>query len=255
MTPIQTFYKFIGDISLYCEVFAKGALASQTDSEGEFLAGKENCIIFTHGNGEDGRIFSSVIENLCENNYCITVDSRGHGKTEPGKEEFTVDLFSEDISKLADALELGKFSLCGFSDGGNAALTYAFRHPERLNKLCVVGANLNPSGMTFSAKLKIFTECFFTSLSKNKNDNAWLKYQLLSLMANYPHISPRMLRNITCPTLVVDAQHDLIQKKHTELIAKSIPDAKKVMVPKSSHNIFFSNPEYTSQMLKNFFCE
>lgn len=254
MTPIQTFYKSIGDISLYCEVFAKFAPESEPDAQGKFLAGKDNCIIFSHGNGEDGRIFSSVIDNLCEKDFCITVDSRGHGKTEPGKEEFTVDLLAEDISKLADALELGRFSLCGFSDGGNAALTYAFRHPERLNKLCVVGANLNPSAMTFSAKLEIFTKCFFASFSKNKNDASWLRYQLLSLMSNYPHISPRMLRNIACPTLVVDAQHDLIQKKHTALIASSIPAAKRITVPESTHNVFFSNPDFTANMLKEFFC-
>ena len=253
MKPVRTFYKSIGDISVYCEVFAKGDLADNTDAEGLFLLGKNNCIIFSHGNGEDGRIFSSVIESLCEDYYCITLDSRGHGKTEAGKEEFTVDLLAEDISKVADALNLGKFSICGFSDGGNAAITYAFRHPERISKLCVVGANLNPAGMVLSAKLEIFIKCAIASLSKDKNDEKWLKYQLLSLMANYPHISPRMLKNITCPTIVVDASRDLIQKKHTELITNSFPGAKRITVPDSTHNVFFSNPEYTAQMLNDFF--
>lgn len=255
MTPVQTFYKSIGDISIYCEVFAKGELAVGCDPEGAFLSGKENCIIFSHGNGEDGRIFSSVIEPLCKDFYCIIMDSRGHGKTDSGSEDFTVDLLAEDISKLADALLLPKFSLCGFSDGGNAAITYAFRHPERLTKLCVVGANLNPQGLTFSAKVPIFSAYMIASSNKNKNQDAWLKYQLLSLMVNYPHISPRMLKNIVCPTLVVDAERDLIKKKHTELIAYSIPSSKRVTVPESSHNIFFSNPEYSAKILKSFFCE
>ena len=37
--------------------------------------------------------------------------------------------------------------LLGFSDGGNTALTFALDHPERVRRLILNGANLDPSGV------------------------------------------------------------------------------------------------------------
>jgi pimeloyl-ACP methyl ester carboxylesterase len=76
---------------------------------------------------------------------------------------------AEDISKLCDLLNIGKFKLVGFSDGGNVAITYAIRHPERLSHLVVAGANISPSGLKMTTRLSIFTKYLLSKPSQNKN--------------------------------------------------------------------------------------
>lgn len=44
-------------------------------------------------------------------------------------------------------------------------------------------------------------------------------------MVNEPHISPESLSGITSPTLVIAGTRDLVKRRHTELIASSIPNS------------------------------
>lgn len=250
--------KKIDDIVIYYEVYSKNISKDEFESafDGEnFLEKNDNCIVLLHGNGEDHSIFKNQLDALCSFDYVIALDSRGHGKTTVGNEEFSIDLMAEDLAKFADETGLGKFALLGFSDGGNIALTYAVRHPERLCALAVSGANLNPSGLKPAFQIKTAAECFFAKLSKDKGERQNLKYQLLSLMTNHPHISSRLLSNIRCKTLVMAGERDLIKKGHTELIARSIPGAVLEIVPESSHCTILDNPEYVNAALGRFFAQ
>lgn len=250
--------KTIDDIEIYYEIHGKGPFAESFGDkfgDGAFFDARRDVLVLLHGNGEDMSIFSQVIDGLCENNYCITVDSRGHGKTSVGNKDYTIDLMAEDLSRLCDELNLGMFRLLGFSDGGNIALTYAARHPERLSALITIGANINPRGIKLSARLPMQLQYFAAKQGRDRSEKAYLKYQLLSLMVNYPHISPRVLKNIECPALVIDAQRDLISKNHTQLIADSIPNSKRVTVPDSSHAVFYDNPMHVAKCVAEFLAD
>lgn len=247
--------KTIDDIEIYYEIHGKCGRETEFKAVFDgtaFCEARDDVLVLLHGNGEDMNIFSQMLEEVCEKNYCLLIDSRGHGKTSAGKQEFTIDLMAEDLSKLCDELNLGKFRLLGFSDGGNIALTYAARHPERLSALITIGANINPQGIKLSSRLPMQISYFASKCAKDKSENANLKYQLLSLMVNYPHISPRVLRNIECPALILDAQRDLISKKHTKLIADSIPRSQYITVPKSSHAVFYDNPQFVASNVADF---
>lgn len=71
-------------------------------------------------------------------------------------------------------------------------------------------------------------------------------------MINYPHIAPRLLKNITCPTLVLDAQRDVIKPSHTNLIAKSIPNSEQIRINKSHHNIFKEQTDFVNELICDF---
>ena len=255
MAKIYSENKKIDDAVIYFEICASGLLAENFDNvfaDGKFTAPADNVIVFLHGNSEDGATFAKTVDDLCEKYYCIVPDTRGHGKSTAGNSEFTIDLLAEDLSKLCDELNLGHFKLIGFSDGANIALTYTVRHPERPSTLIVAGANINPRGLNTRFLINTKIKCFFAKQNMHKNEKAKLKYGLLSLMADHPHINPRLLKNITCPVLVMDAERDLIKKSHTDLIAASIQNPKRVTVPDSTHDVFFSNPDFTISAIKEF---
>jgi pimeloyl-ACP methyl ester carboxylesterase len=255
MIPVHSFYKAIDDTELYVEIFASGELENSFGSvfkDDAFLDSTDNVFILLHGNGEDGRLFSENIESFCNDSFVITVDSRGHGKSKRGTEPLTIDLMAEDLAKLCDEMNIGNFSLLGFSDGGNIALTYAVRHPERLSKLVLVGANINPGGIKTKFMLFTYFEYYFTKLFCFDADSKKQKLELLVLMLKYPNISPRLLKNIICPALVLDAQNDVIKRKHTKLIADSINSSKHIRISNSGHNIFKDNADEANRIISDF---
>ncbi len=255
MTPLFSGLFPVDDIKIYYEIYGGVGLAERFGSvfsNGKFSEKTDNVIVMLHGNGEDHTIFDFQTEALSKNHYLVVVDSRGHGKTNVGSCDFTIDLMAEDLSKFVDIMNIGAFVLVGFSDGGNIGLTYAVRHPERLSHLVVSGANINPLGIRLSTRIPMTVEYFFAKLSKNKSEAHNLRYQLLSLMVNYPHIAPRLLAKIGCPVLVIEAQNELITKKHTRLIADSIKDSKHLVVPDAGHNVFGDNPDFVNKAILDF---
>ena len=255
MTPTFSFTKKIDDINMYCELFAQKDKANIGFDGERFQNPPERLLILLHGNGEDGRIFSSQLNDFCQGFTVLTVDSRGQGKTTAGNQPFTVDLLAEDLSALCDSLGIGRFSAVGFSDGGNIAVTYAVRHPERLNALVIAGANLVPQGIKASMYIPLLLRYRMAAAKKNGGEESRIHRELLSLMVHYPHISHRLLSNIACPCLVMDGKRDCIKKSHTDSIAQAMPNAKRVTVPDAGHYIFRDNAPFVNREIMAFLTE
>lgn len=98
-------------------------------------------IIFIHGFPLNKMMWEKQIELLKENYHVIAYDIRGHGKTDAGNENFSIELFVNDLLSLMDALKIDKTILCGFSMGGYIALNSFENYPERFNALLLCDTN------------------------------------------------------------------------------------------------------------------
>lgn len=88
-------------------------------------------IFMIHGfpfNKEMWRAQADVLKNNCR---VITYDVRGHGGSDIGDSEFSIDLFAEDLICLMDALKIEKAFVCGLSMGGYIALRALEQYPNR----------------------------------------------------------------------------------------------------------------------------
>lgn len=98
-------------------------------------------IIFIHGFPFDKSTWNRQVEAL-ENNYrVIAYDVRGHGGSDAGKEDFTIELFVSDLLNLMDALKIKKSVLCGLSMGGYIALNAIEKYSKRFNALILCDTN------------------------------------------------------------------------------------------------------------------
>jgi 3-oxoadipate enol-lactonase len=99
--------------------------------------GKEgsSVIIFIHGFPFNKSIWNLQVESLKDRYRVITYDIRGHGDSETGKEDFSIDLFVNDLISLMDALKISKAILCGLSMGGYIALNATEKHGGRFDAL------------------------------------------------------------------------------------------------------------------------
>jgi pimeloyl-ACP methyl ester carboxylesterase len=187
--------------------------------------GEGHPLIFLHGNGEDSSYFEHQIPYFCNNYRVIAIDTRGHGKSPRGTKPFTIQQFAEDLKDFMEALNIAKAIVLGFSDGGNIALEFALKYPERVEKLILNGANLYPSGVKAIYQWPIEVGYRVAKHFSKKSEKAKHNAELLGLMVNEPHIDPRELARLTMPVLVVAGTKDMIKESHTRLIYNSLPNA------------------------------
>lgn len=185
-------------------------------------------LLLLHGNGESGDYFIHQLDEFARYFTVYAVDTRGHGQSPRGTAPFTISQFSDDLLGFMDEQGIERAHILGFSDGGNIALTFALRHPGRVGRLVLNGANLDPAGVRPSVQLPIVLGYKLASLFQAPKARA--NAELLGLMVNEPHIHPEELAALTMPVLVVAGSRDMIKASHSRLIADSLPDGRLVTI-------------------------
>lgn len=185
-------------------------------------------LLLLHGNGESGDYFIHQLDEFARYFTVYAVDTRGHGQSPRGTAPFTISQFADDLLDFMDEQGIERAHILGFSDGGNIALTFALRHPGRVGRLVLNGANLDPAGVRPSVQLPIVLGYKLASLFQAPKARA--NAELLGLMVNEPHIHPEELAALTMPVLVVAGSRDMIRASHSRLMADSLPDGRLVTI-------------------------
>ncbi len=211
-------------------------------------------LLLLHGNGEDGGYFVRQTEYFSRHYTVYALDTRGHGRSPRGAGPFTMARFAQDLLDFMDEQKLERAHLLGFSDGGNIALTFALLHPERVDRLVLNGANLDPGGVKPVIQIPIVLGYRLASLFAGRSPEARLHAEILGLMVNEPRIPPEALKELRLPVLVIAGTRDMIREAHTRMIAGALPDSRLVLIP-GDHFIAARNPEAFNQAVEVFLNE
>ena len=209
-------------------------------------------LILLHGNGEDHTYFVKQIPAFSPHFRLVLMDTRGQGQSTGGDGELNFSVFAADLLALMDHLQIAKAHLLGFSDGGNLALTFALAHPERVQSLILNGANLNPGGVKLSTQLPIVLGYGCCRLLSPFSHKARQNGAVLGLMVNHPHIPSQALAALTMPALVIVGERDMIRDRHSQLIARSLPNAQFVRIPGGDHFCAAKCPEVFNHAVLSF---
>lgn len=207
-------------------------------------------LVLLHGNGESHRVFDRMVPLLAPRHRLVALDSRGSGGSPRGGGELTIARMADDVDAALDALELKGVDVLGFSDGGNIALELALRHPGRIGRLVVVGANLFPEGLTQSALLP--TRLVHGGVRLVAHPRARSYAERLALMTKDPRIDPADLARVDMPALVVVGRHDLIRPEHSRLIATSLPNARLATVEHAGHMLPVTHAARLARIVEDF---
>ena len=211
--------------------------------------GQGKPLILLHGNGESSDYFRGQIDEFAQYYHVFALDTRGHGRTPRGEMPFTIRQFADDLRGFLDARGIDRANILGFSDGGNIAMIFAMRYPERVDRLILNGANLNTAGVRRIVQVPIELGYRIARSKAEKSDSARKNAEMLGLMVNDPNVDPKELSAIRAKTLVIAGTRDLIKASQTRQIAAGIPDAELVWI-KGDHFIARKNPaEYNRAVL------
>ena len=208
-------------------------------------------LILLHGYGEDCSYFAHQMDDFAAHFRVIAIDTRGHGQTPRGEAPFTIRQFADDLLVFMDEHAIEKAHLLGFSDGGNIAMIFALKYPERVGKLILNGANLNASGVKRKIQIPIEIGYRMAKLFAGRSPKAKKNAEMLGLMVNDPNVKVEELSRIQNKTLVIAGDNDMIKDQHTRLIAQSIPGAE-LCILQGNHFIANKNPQSFNEAVLRF---
>jgi pimeloyl-ACP methyl ester carboxylesterase len=226
-------------------------------------------LLIIHGNGGSINNFIYQIPYFSKNYKVILADSRSQGNSKDEGDSLSYEMMADDYAALLDEMKIDSAFLIGWSDGGINGLLLAIRHPEKVKKLAVTGANLWPDTTAIFDDVKqlILAEYNSAKTMTNKTPKQKSAWKLLRLMIEEPHISLTNLQKISVPALVIGGDHDMVRPEHTSLIAQNIRNSYLWILPNSGHSTplvykdefnkkvdeFFSRPYRRIEREKRFF--
>ncbi|HTY39038.1 MAG TPA: alpha/beta fold hydrolase [Bacteroidota bacterium] len=109
-------------------------------------------VVFIHGFPFNHTMWEPQMKALPNHFRAITYDIRGHGESDVGDGQYTIEFFVDDLLSLLNHLVIDRVILCGLSMGGYIALRAYERFPERIKALVL--CDTKGEADTNEAKLK-----------------------------------------------------------------------------------------------------
>jgi len=202
-------------------------------------------MLIIHGNGGDISDFVFQIPYFAKNYRVILADSRSQGKSADAGDSLSYEMMADDLNALLDSLHVDSCYMIGWSDGAINGLLLAIRHPDKVKKLAITGANLTPDTLAVDPWVWKWAIKFNDSLHHlPQTPEIKNELKVVHLLSNAPHITLKQLHTISCPTLVIGGDHDILVPKHQLLIADNIKKSYLWILPNSGH----STPVYYHDM-------
>lgn len=228
------------------------------------LEGEGKTIVFIHGLSDSLDYWNILKEKLKCNYQTLSYDLRGHGKSENGDEEITIDLFQDDLYYLMKSLNIEKAILIGLSLGGNVAMNFAINHMEMTEGLIVMSSfsefsnELREIFDEFEAGIDQGFEEFYDAilpytlpqdiLEKNKEKlesiktiaakTANIEGIKAGIKAGYSFSISDRLYMINAPSLIIAGEEDdLTNLDIQRKIHENIPNSEMIILEKTKHNL------------------
>jgi pimeloyl-ACP methyl ester carboxylesterase len=234
----QDLYKFPPDTTKFGSNEKAGGFATIRGFKMYYeMYGQGEPLLIIHGNGGSISNFFGQIPFFERHYKVILADSRAQGRSVDESDSLSYEMMADDLNDLLNTLHIDSCNVIGWSDGGINGLLLAIRHPDKVKKLAVTGANLWPDTSAVDPEVyDMVVQDIKSYKNKPVTPNSKHALKLLHLLNQEPHISTAQLKKIKCPTLVIGGDHDVILTKHTLLIAESIPKSYLWILPDSGHS-------------------
>jgi 3-oxoadipate enol-lactonase len=236
-------------------------------------------LVLIHGIGASRHSWDGIVDRLKHKYRCIFYDLRGHGRSPLPPPPYSLDDLVEDLEALRAELGLAKAHFMGHSLGGMIGPAYARRYPERVLSL---GLLSTAAGRTAEDSAKVkgvvaamrergiapvletlkerwFTPEFAASrpeviarrMQQVIDCNAEVFLSVFDIYAE-TEMAP-WLAEVQAPSLVLTGEFDGgCPPRLNEFIARTMPNAELVVLPKLRHAILLEAPDQVAPRLVEF---
>jgi pimeloyl-ACP methyl ester carboxylesterase len=255
------------------------------------LVGSGDYVLQIGGAGFAHENFGLVTADFAERFTVIDFDLRGYGRSERPVQDYSMDVWADDVAGLLDAIGVEKAHVHGTSMGGMVAIRLAARYPDKVDGL-VIGCASAKSDFMSRARwqvwkalataygmgsdvlaLELATQALTRSFLDSEKGPAVVETIQGVLERNcsveiFCAACDAMLEMdltgdlaaITAPTLVMDGDEDILtpvkqgpQGAGSDVIAALVPNAELRVLDGVAHTNLLEVPELSVAIVSEFF--
>ncbi|HSL57616.1 MAG TPA: alpha/beta fold hydrolase [Acidimicrobiales bacterium] len=97
-------------------------------------------ILLVHGIAGSSRTWREVMPALAERYTVLAPDLIGHGESAKPVGDYSLGAYASGLRDLMGVLDIPSATIVGHSFGGGVAMQLAYQHPERCDRLVLVGS-------------------------------------------------------------------------------------------------------------------
>lgn len=231
---------------------------------------RETIILLHHGFGCT-KMWKEIYPDLVEKGFRVLMyDRRGYGASEGGddfRSFYISDQFRnaafEELTRLADLLNLDSFHIVGQCEGGVVGADFAARRPEKVKSL-TTSSTLCFSEITMADFNRLKFPKSFQELESDMRDKLldWhgkdYAEDFFEMFRTYGGAYGKdffdlrpVLADVQCPSLVIYPDRSFLFEVEQGLhFYRSLPKGELAVIPRCGHNTYEQNPgEYTRLLL------
>ena len=205
----------------------------------------------------------------------VRYDERGHGLSDRGVTDHSLEARLADLEAVADDAGLDRFAVLAMAQGGPVAIEYAARHPERLTRLAFynsyagAAAGASPEELERDAAFEVLIKVgwarptsefrrVFSSLmipDGTEEQRCWLddlqrmavdaETAVLALSQRRVTDSSGRLGELDLPTLVLHSQGDQMNGfEQSRYLAANVRGARLVALESNNHIVLADEPAW-----------
>ncbi|MEI6311591.1 MAG: alpha/beta hydrolase [Bacteroidota bacterium] len=243
--------------------------------------GKGKVILMIHGLGGSHRNFEKIALELSKDYRVIRIDLPGFGLSEFPKDSMKfMDVYDGFLHSFMQDLQLDSVTLVGNSMGGMVSWVYAYKHPEHIDKLVLMGSAgydleaarkqaiqfarfgfvevLAQKGLPLFITKQAVDRCYYNKdfikpEEVKKANTFWNIDGNLAVFFTIAHTKEfpdeKWIQQIHKPTLIIWGENDQIAPlKNASKFERDIKHSKKIIYPHCGH---LPQNEYTQQLAKD----
>jgi 2-succinyl-6-hydroxy-2,4-cyclohexadiene-1-carboxylate synthase len=250
------------------------------------LSKNKTPIVLLHGFTGRAKDWQFLFDKLPQKFFPIAIDLIGHGETDSPENQkyYTCNAMVHQIDSIISQLGIEKFMITGYSMGGRAALSYSFKHSEKIIAAILESTTAGIEDMyeikkrveldlLLSDKIKnegieSFTDFWFDAplfaslknlpnfeqIKKDRNQNniTGLSNMLLSFSTGLMPSYWDRLHTLVFPILLISGKWD---EKYTNLnnfMQLKFPNAQHHYIDECGHNVHLEKPQLFTKLVVHF---
>ncbi len=228
-------------------------------------------VVFVHGAGSSRRTWHMQI-GAFESMYRVIIpDLSGHGDSDPGPDDTTIEDFTSEVAALIEHLDLSDFVMVGHSMGGGIVMSYTltegFRRPLAI-ALVDTCPDLELSRLATGLAIEtVETQLYLFKGRKERGKNG--PYDIIRQEEDIKRKNPRIISrdlaaadkfNVTdrvgeidLPVFVIVGEKDnIVTPAMANKFQESLPRADIAVVRNADHVPMLQNPDDFNTILRKF---
>jgi pimeloyl-ACP methyl ester carboxylesterase len=229
--------------------------------------GAGSAILLTHGFGATSRMWDEQIEEFTDRHRMILWDLPGHGESGVPTDGVTADSLVTGMRAILDAAAAPRAVLAGLGIGGVLGLRFWRAFPERVRGLILIGTM---PGLRSGAAREIRNgqvSALAAAIERDGLDalrgGAEIDSELHrcplglataahSLLMQHDDGALAWLGEIDVPVLILVGSEDRPNLTAAEFMARTIPNARKIVIPRSGHAANIDKPAAVNIAIRAF---